>query len=131
MDAEGVAFSMLVGRELGSVVFVRDYLELDFDGPQLSFYAWPRLVLAAEELCWGDPGYRDGLCDLIGRRVTGTVESSAAGLMVDFDDHRLVIHPQIAELDGPEVAKLVIPPDGRDWVVWRAGEPPFGGPEWS
>lgn len=119
--------SRLVGLELGSVVFVRDYLQLDFDGPRLSLYVWPQVVIADRVCGPADPGYRDALCDLIGRRVTHAGEPPA-GLMIAFDGGRLVIAPNPDELSGPEIAMLQ---GFADWMVWRAGEVPFTGPEWD
>lgn len=119
--------SGLVGLELSSVVFVADYLQLDFGGPCLSVYVWPQVVSANHIRGLGDPGYRDALCDLIGRRVTHAGEPQA-GLMIAFDGGRLVIAPTPDEVTGAEIAMLR---GLAEWMVWRPGETPFTGPEWG
>jgi hypothetical protein len=59
----------LEGEQLSAVTFVRDYVQLHFDGPRLTLLTWP-VVIAAEARCaFGEPGYRDSLCRLIGRIV--------------------------------------------------------------
>jgi hypothetical protein len=42
----------LVGKELASVIFVRDYVELDFDGPRLSMFVWPVVAMAPTCAAW-------------------------------------------------------------------------------
>ena len=60
----------LAGRELSSVEFVRDYIQLHFDGPCLSAYTLPILEpklgisLASSSL-----GYADALIGAIGKTV--------------------------------------------------------------
>ncbi|CAN5675929.1 hypothetical protein BH09MYX1_BH09MYX1_59780 [soil metagenome] len=66
----------LEGRELASVVFVRSYVQLEFDGIRLSLFVWPVLVTEAGRLSFGEPGYRDGLCALIGLSVVSTLSDS-------------------------------------------------------
>ena len=59
----------LDGVELAQVWFVRDYLQLIFEGinEQWSWqcYAWPYVHRDGGALAYGDPGYRDGLCSFI------------------------------------------------------------------
>ncbi|MET8428952.1 hypothetical protein [Nocardia sp. NPDC004860] len=69
----------LVGLELASVVFVRDYLQLDFDGPRLSCYVWPIIDADGTTRSLGDAGYRDTLCALIGQTVVSIDEALAPG----------------------------------------------------
>jgi hypothetical protein len=112
----------LVGQELGSVVFVRDYVQLDFDGPRLSLYVWPTVV-TDRRVDFGEPGYRDALCELIGRPVTGV-----AGPTLDFAGTRLLIDPAPDDVLGAEIA--LFQGETTELTVWRPGEPPFDGPDW-
>jgi hypothetical protein len=121
----------LVGEESSSVVFVRDYVQLDFDGPRLSLFVWPQVAAGAEVRRMGDPGYRDALCALIGHAVVSVAERTAVGLVVDFGVGSVVIRPEPEELVGPEIAMLTGFTERVDWQVWRPGERPFNGPEWS
>jgi len=54
--------SAIEGQELSAVEFVGDYLRLRFDGPMLTLYAWPHVLLADFSLGFGEPEYRNALC---------------------------------------------------------------------
>jgi hypothetical protein len=64
------AMQMLVGRELASVEFVRDYVQLRFDGPVLSAYTMPKLDVHERKYSTGEDGYCDALVGMIGTVVT-------------------------------------------------------------
>lgn len=63
--------SILVGSELSSVEFVRDYVQLRFDGPTLTAVTHGVVTLPDGQYGAATPGYRDALCSRIGRTVTG------------------------------------------------------------
>ena len=115
----------LIGEELGSVVFVRDYLQLDFDGPRLNSYVWPRLVGVGVERVMGQAGYRDALCALIGSEVTGYRDDRDAGLVLNIGETALVIEPPEPGLRGFEMAELHLwtgtqgPPR---WTMWTTDD---------
>ena len=127
-------FPSLTGHKVESVVFVMDYAQINLWGPQsspqISFYVWPRLETFGETRAFGDPGYRDALCGLIGRTVTAADESEGEGLVLHFDADRLVINPEPFELEGPEIAMLRVNDDEGTWAVWRPGEEPFADRDW-
>jgi hypothetical protein len=64
----------LVGCELSTVAFVRDYVEFQFDGPVLRSLAPPVVVLDGIRHEFPQAGSRDALCELIGRPVEGATE---------------------------------------------------------
>ena len=64
---------ILIGRELSSVEFVRDYIQLRFDGPLLTIVTDPVLEILSNEFSRTSPGFCDGLCNLIGFQVIDTV----------------------------------------------------------
>lgn len=114
----------LVGRELAIVAFVRDYVQLNFDGPLLTCDVWPTVRVGAAQLSVADAGYRDALCSLIGETVVSTTERTRTGLVVEFSAAAVVLHPRWEELQGPEIAMLSGFED-RAWMVWRPGEESF------
>lgn len=63
------AFSKLVGEELSSVCFVRDYVEFHFDGPIVRALSLPKVTVGGKCFLPDTPGWRDALCALIGRKV--------------------------------------------------------------
>ena len=70
-----VDISAIVGEELVAVEFVQDYLQLRFDAPLLTLYAWPHVLLSEFSIAYGEPEYRNALCAQIGEKV----EDSVAG----------------------------------------------------
>lgn len=129
-DGQTLLFD-LVGAEVESIVFVRDYLQITLylpkSSPRLTFYAWPDVTTpGGAARSFGDPGYRDELCSLIGRRIAGATAGSETGLTLHFDaDTSITIKPPWRELTGPEIAMLQMNDPTQRWEVWRPGEPPF------
>ena len=130
---EGSLLLDLIGQELGSVVCVRDYVQLVFDGPHLSLYVWP-LIAASDgnTVRFGASGYRDALCGFIGLAPTRVVVDRERGIEIVFGAARLVINPQPEELWGAgEIAMLGGFTARADWDVWRADTFPFDQRQWT
>ncbi|MDO7882562.1 hypothetical protein [Antiquaquibacter soli] len=116
---------VLVGETLDAVVFVADYSQVQFTidsrPERVNFGAWPEVAQTDRIYRFGEPGYRDAYCELIGRKVTGVVEWQTRGLGIEFDDRSLIITIAAGLAIGPyEIA------DFRTWI-WRSDLPPFGG----
>ncbi len=116
--------SRLVGRNLSTVVFLKWYLQLTFDGPILTCDVWPNVDLGAGPIAYGDPGFRDALCSLLAEPVVATSEKTGQGLLIEFESGRVIVHPSRDDLDGPEIAMLS-GFDDRSWMIWRPGEESF------
>lgn len=114
----------VVGRSLGAVTSVMDYLQLDF--PPYGFYAynWPVLSAAGKIKREADEGYRDMLQDFIGNRVSRFEEYLDKGLTLEFADRSSISIPvKVAPDYGcPEVAQFWGP---NICYFWQANEPPF------
>lgn len=124
----------LVEEHLESVVFVMDYLQLDFRDARFTAYVWPAVTIGDVTLRFGDPGYRDALCAFITHEVTSTKESPEAGLVIRFGLGELVTNPEPTDLSGPEIAQLQLhsgPFRDAALTVWRPGEDVFAQREWS
>lgn len=117
------------------MVFVMDYVELDFSRARLTSYVWPTVTIGSANLNFSDSGYRDALCAFITHEVVACEESPESGLVIRFRLGEVVVNPASTELGGPEIARLQVYEDSsRDatWTVWRPGEgaSPFAiGPE--
>ena len=81
-----MAFEEIVGRELSSVTFVQDYLQLDFDGAVLTLFVWPDIFREEGSYAFGEPGYRDMLCGEIGEEVSETTLEPGEAIEVQFED---------------------------------------------
>lgn len=124
----------LVEEELGSVVFVMDYLQLDFSAARFTAYVWPTVTIGDVVRQFGDPGYRDALCSLITHVVLETEESAQAGLVIRFGLGEVIVNPEPADLSGPEIAMLQVHANSfRDasCAVWRPGEHIFADRDWT
>ena len=119
----------LAGAELGSVVFVMDYIQFTFQPSRasgrfgrLSTFTLPRVIgLDGAILGPGSPGYHDGLIDLI-RHVVVHASESAAELRITFDDGRSLL-VSVTEEDIAEVeAAMLTLDDPYEWDVWRPGD---------
>jgi hypothetical protein len=107
----------LKGCELSAVTFVRDYLQLQFDGPFLNAFVWPRVKSGAVVFNVETPGHRDALCGQIGKTVGGVMEDPNARLSLFFTDGSILdisLLPQ--DRMGPEA---VFMQDGKGgFRVW-------------
>ena len=111
------ALTELVGRELSSVEFVRDYLQLHVDGASLTAYTLPVVTVNCESLNLRQPGYRDALCSQIGDKVT-CAESHNDCVSIAFARGTTVsISLLEADYQGPEALQFRLDTDPRTWVV--------------
>ena len=95
--------SALEGQELTAVEFVSDYVRLRFDGPMLTLYAWPSVLLADFTVSYGEPEYRNALCAQIGEIVGKAALEELDSLTVEFESGTvLALSLREEDLDGPE-----------------------------
>jgi hypothetical protein len=107
--------SALEGQELTAVEFVSDYLRLRFDGPMLTLYAWPHILLADFSIAYGEPEYRNALCAQIGEMVAKAALDEMESLTVELESGTVIalsLHEE--ELDGPEAGSYSASGDGQD-----------------
>ena len=109
---------ILVGAKLSSVTFVMDYVQLGFDGPRLTAYVGPRVTIKGKAFAWGEPGFRDALCDRIGTivRQAELVENDA--IRIVFGDGEVIsISLKPEDAVGPEAAELTASMGASELVV--------------
>jgi len=95
--------SEIIGEELNAVEFVQDYLQLRFDTPLVTLYAWPHILLSEFSIAYGEPEYRNALCSLIGEKVEEATLEEGDSLTVKFEnDTVLALSLREEDLDGPE-----------------------------
>ena len=112
MDVSG-----LVGEELKLVCFVEDYLELGFGEAKVSFFAWPYVLLPDFSVAFGEPEYRNALCEEIGKLVKRAFTVEKQQIKIEFEDGSSIsISLKPEDYRGPEAAYLVAPP--RPTCVW-------------
>ncbi len=95
--------SAIVGEELTAVEFVQDYLQLRFDGPLLTLYAWPHVLLSEFSIAFGEPEYRNSLCEQIGEKVEEASLDEGDALTVKLENGTVfALSLREEDLDGPE-----------------------------
>lgn len=105
-------------QELASVTFVRDYIQLNFDGPAISFYTFPAICKDGIKIQQGDPGYRDELCKLTGEKVTAVKEVVDEDLTITFGDLSSVVVSLKPEDRRSAESAMFQGGDGKGWIVW-------------
>jgi hypothetical protein len=107
--------SALEGQELTAVEFVGDYLRLRFDGPMLTLYAWPHLLLSEFSLAYGEPEYRNGLCAQIGELVSKASLEELDALTVELEGGAVIaLSLREEDLSGPEAGSYSADGSGLD-----------------
>lgn len=107
--------SAIEGQELTAVEFVVDYLRLRFDGPTLTLYGWPHVLLADFSVAYGEPEYRNALCAQIGEMVAKAALEEMESLTVEFESGTVIaLSLREEELDGPEAGSYSATGDGQD-----------------
>lgn len=107
----------LVGRQLSSVEFVMDYLQLRFDGVTLTILTPIDVYKNGGKNSFGEPGFRDELCSLITRKVISTELKLGEIVKIDFDGNASIqISLQEKDYTGPEAIKFDIGPS-EWWVI--------------
>ena len=94
--------SELIGGQLSAVTFVQDYIQLWFDGAGMNITTPVTLKAASNEIKSWAPGFRDLLCNQIGKIVSG-VHQNGTELTIAFDDEsHISVSLREADYSSPE-----------------------------
>ena len=89
-QTEEKSLQMLIGEQLSAVTFVQDYLQLQFDGPRLTVFPHPVVMLGEQTFHWGKPGFRDALCNTIAKKVTEIQVAYGDSIAIRFADGSMI-----------------------------------------
>jgi len=111
------SLQVLVGEKLSSVTFVLDHWQVDFDGNGFNVMS-QIAVTGADWTCRsGEPGFRDRLCERIGKIVADAEFEDDIGVSIVFEDGGgLHLSTEPDDYRGAE-ALLFHRTDERWWVV--------------
>lgn len=86
-----MSIQALIGKEISAVCFVRDYVELHFDGPVLRALCNPVVTIDGQAKTFPEHGSRDLLCYLIGKQVVAVtvVDDRYIEVVTDHGDLRI------------------------------------------
>lgn len=102
----GSALNLVLGKKLVAVSFVLNYITFQFENFNLAALARPLLVQGKDELSAEMPGYRDALCNQIGKTVVSASERPEKLEVTLMDDIKIVVPLDAAYPAGPEMANL-------------------------
>jgi hypothetical protein len=95
--------SSVIGEELKAVEFVEDFLQLRFDGPLFTLYAWPHVLFPEFSLAYGEPEYRNAMCAQLGDKVVQASLEEGDALTIEFENGTVFgLSLREEDLDGPE-----------------------------
>ena len=90
--------SPLVGQELTSVEFFQDHLVLHFDGPALTFFAWPDVFREEGSYAYREPEFRNVVCGVLTEDVTAATLEEGEAIEIEFESG-IILRASLREED--------------------------------
>ena len=107
--------SAIEGQELSAVEFVSDFVRLRFDGPLVTLFAWPHILLEDFSVAFGQPEYRNALCAQIGETVAKAELKELDSLTIEFESGTVIaLSLREEDMDGPEAGRYSESGSGED-----------------
>jgi hypothetical protein len=96
------ALQIVVGKQLSSVTFVLDYWRLEFEGNNISVMTWLCVNGDGQSVRSGEEGFRNRLCERIGK-IVDRADFSGDILTIGFDDgYSIRAFARFEDYRGPE-----------------------------
>jgi hypothetical protein len=108
----------LVHCQLCTVTFLKDYVQLNFDGPMFNFYEFPTVKVGDEEFNSKRFGYCDKICSLIGKAVAYVDEIENFGITIKFEDESTIFLSLKLEDRSSVEAAMFQAGNNEGWIVW-------------
>ncbi len=104
-----MALAGIDDEELTAVEFVEDFLQLRFGESLLRLFVWPDVADPdGISIGFGQPGYRDALCSVIGETVTTAELEEGRSLTIEFENGTvLALSLREEDLDTPEAGSFM------------------------
>ncbi|CAN5457473.1 hypothetical protein BH09VER1_BH09VER1_55440 [soil metagenome] len=98
-----ILFGELSGKQLSAVVFVQDYLQLQFDGPTINVTNPLTVKSATGRITSWQSGFRDLLCSQITKIVAAVEHLPKDALIICFsDDSFISVSLRAEDYSSPE-----------------------------
>lgn len=108
----------ITDSELSAVTFVRDYIQLHFDGPTINGYTLPTVTVGGSVFSHADPAYRDALCARIGTTVRVAYADPGQRLQIEFSDGSSLSISLRPEDRVVEEAAVYFDAQTKEWASW-------------
>lgn len=117
---ETILRKKLIGEQLSSVEFVQDYLQLHFDGPRLTLYIWPTVIINNKTFSFGELPYRDMICSFISRNIIQVVIEENKYLNIYFEENKY-LELKLDSKNPKIVAEIGFfdDPSDNSWIVFE------------
>jgi hypothetical protein len=109
------ALQVIVGEQLSAITFVQDYVQLHFDGPCLTAFSRPVVMLDSKTFRWGEPCFCDALCGRIAKKVLEAHIAYGESLAIKFEDGSII---QVSLQDEDYVGGEAVKFDAQDAEWW-------------
>ncbi|TDU01646.1 hypothetical protein EDD99_0004 [Streptomyces sp. 846.5] len=109
---------ILIGREISAVCFVRDYVELHFDGPVLRALANPYGMYGCQNWRFPEGHSTQLMLHYIAKTIDHCAAEPGRYLAVDSGEHRFAIPLDHHSRPGPEAAHLINPDTTSPPNLW-------------
>jgi hypothetical protein len=117
IDEDGPG-ALLVGKQLTAVEFVMDHVRLQFEGEAtLSADTHPVVRKGDAQTLWGEPGFRDMICDCIGKTVRAWRLVEGLEACIDFE-HSTSVCVSLRPDDYVTAEALMLQSRSGRWWVW-------------
>lgn len=113
---EEEVLQQIVGVPLSSVEFVMDYVQLRFGGPTLTLTTLPTVEVDSKVFLWNELGFRDELCNQIGRRVVAARIVPGESIQIEFE-HGARVRVSLRPEDYVTVEAAEFRTDAVWWVL--------------
>ena len=117
MDSKRPDLASIVGDELSAVCFVRDYVELHFDGPVLRLLGEISIRQNGNTRYGNDEQFKNWMCRNIGRKLSKVDITDANIISLKFHGNDVI--KVTGDQSGDEFAHYVSFPERR-MQIWEA-----------
>jgi len=115
-DGEVSVLTNLVGEQLSSVTFVQDYVQLSFDGPCLTLFTWPVVIISERAISKHEQNYKDALCAQIGIQIASTILNPSDCLTILFSNS-IILQVSLKDEDYVAAEAVMFQSDQGWWVL--------------
>ncbi|KAA3642728.1 MAG: hypothetical protein DWQ07_19565 [Chloroflexi bacterium] len=101
-DTTVYSLQSLVGARLTGVVFVMDYIQLQFDAQVMSVLTLLEVRVEDKAYAFGEEGFRDKICERITANVMKADVYEDLKISINFDDGSNIMIPLVGDQKGNE-----------------------------
>lgn len=112
---EEQSLQVIVGEQLSAITFVQDYVQLHFDGPRLTAFSRPVVIIGGKTFHWGEPCFCDALCGRIAKKVMEARIAYGESIAITFEDGSII---QVSLQDKDYVCSEAVKFDAQDAEWW-------------